>query len=151
MEAAKKLAAALVRDGQVAQHWLHTIGNPARATAEDLTDLAYGFAEYRAIDAKAGDIAQQALKTAETELFDANAGRFFAQYANEPHSWLRPHTLDPLPVETTPPETEALLAKLALNAPTKDSVLLNTLMNALNDPNGTPRGDVLLAAAMLAQ
>ena len=151
IEAAKKLATVLLRDGQADHHWLHTIGNPVRATAEDLTDLAYGFAEFRVIDAKAGDIAHQSLKTAETELLDANAGRFFTQYANEPHLWLRPHTLDPLPGETTPPETEALLAKISLGDPTKDSVLLNTLMNAVNDPNGTPRGDVLLAAALLTQ
>jgi uncharacterized protein YyaL (SSP411 family) len=151
VEAAKKLAAVLIRDGQSDRHWLHTIGNPVRATAEDLADLADGFAEFRAIDAKAADIAHQSLKTAETELFDPNAGRFFTQYANEPHLWLRPHTLDPLPGEPTPPETEALLAKISLGDPTKDSVLLNTLMNAVNDPNGTPRGDVLLAAALLTQ
>jgi hypothetical protein len=150
-DAAKKLAAFLIHNGQSDQRWLHTIGNPVRATAEDLTDLAIGFGEFRANDAKASDIAHQALKTGEAELFDANAGRFYAQYANEPHMWLRPHTLDPLPGETTPPETEALLAKIALGDATKDSILLNTLMNALNDPNGTPRGDVLLAAALLTQ
>jgi len=149
--AAKKCAAFLVNTAQSEQHWLHTVDNPTRATAEDLADLAFGFAEFRAIDAKASDIAGQSLKSAESDLFDASAGRFFTQYANEPHLWLRPHTLDPQPGETTPPETEVLLAKIALGDPTQGSVLLNTLMSALNDPNGTPRGDVLLTAAMLTE
>jgi len=151
VDAAKKLATGLLKSGQSEQHWVHSVGNSPKATAEDLADLAFGFAEFHAIDAKASDVARQALKTAETELLDAAAGRFYVQYANEPHMWLRPHTLDPLPGEATPPETESLLAKIALGDPTKDSVLLNTLMAALNDPNGTPRGDVLLAATLLTQ
>lgn len=149
--AAKKCAAFLLSHGQGEHHWLHTIGNPTRATAEDLADLAFGFAEFRAIDSKASEIAGQSLKTAESELFDPSAGRFFTQYANEPHLWLRPHTLDPQPGETTPPETEEILAKISLGDSTKGDVLLNTLMSALNDPNGSPRGDVLLTAALLTQ
>ncbi len=149
--AAKNSEAFLLRDGRMSSQWLHTGQNPVRATAEDLADLAYGFSEYSHVDASAKALAQQCLTSAETDLLDKSAGRFFAQYAGEPHSWFRPHTLDPQPGEPTPPETEMLLAKIGLGESTKDSILLNTLASAVNDPNGSPRGDVLLTATLLTQ
>lgn len=149
-EAAKKLATLLrekSRDPK-SDSLVRLIGSSTPAAADDYAFMALGLA---ALGAK--DEAAALLKTQQRLFLDEKSGRFFAQRADAPTLWVRPRLIDPNPGDLPAAETATILAQLQQGAKAGEipHSLLGYLMAALDDPNGAPRGDVVLAAALVSE
>lgn len=132
------------RDSKTKQ-LLRRINSTVPAAADDYVFLALGSADSNTTEAN------RLLEEAMTRFFDPKTGRFFAHDDSVAPLWMRPHLLEPTPGELPSAETAALVAYLRLGSKVEavPSPLLRYLLSALNDASGLPRGDVLLAAALL--
>lgn len=131
------------------------VGNPAEAAADDYAYVALGIQTLNAgsSEKKSSELPARLLHDQEAAFLDPKTGRFFAQAKSAPLLWARSHLPDPTAGEPPSAESATLLAYQSLGTKV-DAIpapLLRSLMAALNDPSGQPRGDVLLAAATLVE
>ncbi|HEU5079727.1 MAG TPA: DUF255 domain-containing protein [Opitutaceae bacterium] len=118
----------------------NTEGSP-----DDYASLALAFAN---LGGAAKSEALALLKTQREAFFDAKTGHFFAARADASGFWIRPHSLDPAAGDPSSAEMTTLLANSAAGEDSPEP-LLKALTASLNDPNGPPRGDILLTSAVL--
>lgn len=131
---------------------LRLAGRNVPASPADYALVIEGLRTYAALakDAKAEQLAQELLRTANTQFLDAASGRYFAVPANAPGFWTRVYS--PAASAGEPPTAEpAMLSALAVGKTSDSAVdnlsaqLVRTIAADIKNSPEAPRGDLLLA------